>query len=206
MEEVIAEEYMQVQTTLKQLRNLPPLQLPDEVSKPMGHGRLHYTQLDYKSLVDMRRNHQTKQAATGVRTRKADPDSTASIRGQIVQEFHRVLRAAQDTESAVGTGLERQVRWRTAAPGGAEGVVNGQKAKEPASGNSANAAAVAATAADQVSHLINVIVLLHCVYVSRLLFAVSACLRKQRCQMFWSSLTQKSRCFVLYNLRTTDLS
>ncbi|SRR6266545_7184607 len=124
----------------------------------------------------------------------------------VMRTFPDVLRAAQDTESAVGTGLERQVRWHTAAPGGAEGVVNGQKAKELASGNSANAAAVAATAADQVSHLINVIVLLHCVYVSRLLFAVSACLRKQRCQMFWSSLTQKSRCFVLYNLRTTDLS
>jgi hypothetical protein len=80
-EDVIEEEYKQTQCTLETLRTLvlPPLKLPDDSIKPIGYGSLQYTQLDYKALIDIRRNHQTKQAATGVRTRKTDPNNTATI-------------------------------------------------------------------------------------------------------------------------------
>ena len=149
---MIAEEYAQTQATLHLLTSLPPLVLPDDSVKPMGHGMLQYTGLDYKTLIKMRRKHETKQAATGVRTRSqtSETNKTASLHGQIVQEFHCAIRAAQD-ELAIGTGVERQLRWRAAAPGGRDGVIDGQKAQNVASGNSANAAAAAATVASQVS-------------------------------------------------------
>jgi len=92
-----------------------------------------------------------KQAATGVRTRKTDvSNTTGSLRGQVVQAFHCALRKAQD-QSAVGTGVERQLRWRAAAPGGRDGIVDGERILALANGNAANAAVVAGNDANQVS-------------------------------------------------------
>ena len=54
---------------------------------------------------------------------------------------------------AAGTGLERQARWRTAAPGGRDGVVNGARLPEPAAGNTANAVATAAALSKTVSFI-----------------------------------------------------
>ena len=115
---------------MEQYKNLPPVQVPDENSRPLGHGAARYDDLDFEMLVDTRRKHQTKQAASGTRTKKTKA-SGDTLRGQVIRKFNEALKAAQD-EQAIGTGLERDKRWRGEAP---------------AAGNAANAAAAAAAAA-----------------------------------------------------------
>jgi hypothetical protein len=91
----------------------------------------------------MRRKHQTKQAASGVRMRKTKAsDDTSGLRGQIIRQFHEALKEAQN-ERAAGTGLERDARWR---------------GEVPAAGNSANAAAAAAKVSKQVSPSLSLLV------------------------------------------------
>lgn len=113
---------------------LPPIRVPDENSRPLGHGVTRYIDLDFEVLVEMRRKHQTKQAASGVRTKKTKV-SGDTLRGQIIRQFYEALKEAQD-ERAAGTGMERDARWRGEAP---------------ATGNAANAAAAAATVSRKVS-------------------------------------------------------
>lgn len=147
LEQVTSEEYVQVQQVRDAIRGL---NLPDQLSRPIGHSETKISELDFDILIDMRRNHETKQAVLGVRQRKAR--NTNSIRARLVQEFHSALRDAQD-EVAAGTGLERQTRWRTAAPGGRDGIVNGARLPEPAAGNTANAVATAAALSKTVSFI-----------------------------------------------------
>jgi hypothetical protein len=56
----------------KKFRNvpIPAIQLADDPSRPLDHGVMQYGDLDFEILINMRRQHQTKQAATGVRTKK----------------------------------------------------------------------------------------------------------------------------------------
>ena len=75
--------------------------------------------LTYDILVDMRR-HQTKQATLRIRTKLSKPTpNNPSTCANIIREFHN----AQD-EAAVGSGVERNVRWRAPVPGGREGVID----------------------------------------------------------------------------------
>jgi hypothetical protein len=101
-------------------------------------------------MINMRRAHQTKHAATGIRTKKSKP-TDGSIRGHILQEFHAALKEAQD-ERGAGTGLERVAHWheREPAPGGHNGVISGAAAPNLPSGNEANAVTVAANIAKAV--------------------------------------------------------
>lgn len=105
--------------------SLPVLRIPDEPSRPLGHGGLQSDDLNYEMMINMRRAHQTKHAATGIRTKKSKP-TDGSIRGHILQEFHEALKEAQD-ELGAGTGLERVARWhesgREPTPGGRNGVI-----------------------------------------------------------------------------------
>ncbi|KAF4618011.1 hypothetical protein D9613_012841 [Agrocybe pediades] len=154
MEDVVAQEYRSIRDCAAAVDPIPTLrllQLPDDVSKPFGSGSLQHGDLGFDMLVKNRRRHQTKQAATGVRTRKTEPQNSKSdeLLGSIVQQFHRALREAQD-DQALGTGKLRNERWRTAAPGGKGGVVDGTVAPENvAGGDSANASTVATTNAQQ---------------------------------------------------------
>jgi len=148
---VAGEEYIQIQK-LKELRGpqkpeLPSLHIGDVVSKPFGYGSIDSTDLDFKILIDMRRQHQTKQAFSGVCKRLIN--KTSKIRSTIIQEFHSALKEAQD-ETAIGTGIERNVRWRAAAPGGRGGIVDGVILDDLAAGNAANAASVAGAAVKKV--------------------------------------------------------
>ena len=61
-------------------------------------------------LIDMRRKHQTKQAAAGVRTRniKSVADNTAEMHCSIIREFHAVLKEGQDCEIGPTAGVGRQ--------------------------------------------------------------------------------------------------
>lgn len=141
LESLLSEEYVQARHAMEQYnlktRKLPPVRIADENSRPLGHGAAQYDDLDFEMLVEMRRKHQTKQAASGVRMKKTTKasDDTSGLRGQIIRQFHEALKEAQD-ERAAGTGLERDARWR---------------GEVPAAGNAANAAAAAAKVSKQVS-------------------------------------------------------
>lgn len=126
--------------------NLPAVRAPDAPSRPIGHGTIQYDDLDFEMLVNMRRQHQTKQASKGVRTKKSKP-ADGTVRGQVIREFHQALKEAQD-DKAIGTGTLRGVRWTAPAPGPASGgrgtLINGIMGDNLPAGNVANAAAAAA--------------------------------------------------------------
>lgn len=110
--------------------------------------------IDFDYLVDLRRRHQTIQAARGVRTRAVDSSTgkakEASLRQQLIRKLHLALKEDQDQDLATGTGLERSARWRAPAPGGRGGKVAGSQPTAPVAGNSANAALTATALAKAV--------------------------------------------------------
>ncbi|KAL1684578.1 hypothetical protein GGG16DRAFT_68050 [Schizophyllum commune] len=135
---VDAEEFHSLQD------ELPALQLPDSRTQIVfgTPGGYEPHELDIDALVRLRQQHQTKQAADGTRTRSAPAQDSAdaddergSLRARISERLRDCLR--QNGEIAQGTGKERLARWT-------EG--NGQ-----ASGNAANAAAVADAVAKKVN-------------------------------------------------------
>ncbi|KAJ7907834.1 hypothetical protein B0H13DRAFT_1618080, partial [Mycena leptocephala] len=100
--------------------------------------------INFDYLVELRRRHQTAQAARGVRTRVVDWSSekakAVSIRQQLIKKLHLALKEEQD--HATGTGLERSARWHAPAPGGRAALP-----AAAAAGNSANAALAATVVA-----------------------------------------------------------
>jgi hypothetical protein len=134
------------------------------MEKRKGHGnspRYSSVYLDFEMLINMRREHQTKQAAIGVRTKKfkADSSDATTIRGKIIHELHEILKEAQD-DMAIGTGADRSRRWndnRVPAPGGRDGVIKGVAAPEISLGNATNAALAAAAVAKKASIFVTMI-------------------------------------------------
>ncbi|KAH6871759.1 hypothetical protein BKA70DRAFT_1484362 [Coprinopsis sp. MPI-PUGE-AT-0042] len=99
------------------------------------------TKLQLDQLVSLRRQHETRQAALGVRTSKSAPSHVSDIertKRKIAGEMIKILKDEQG-ERGVGTGIERWERWRSAAPGGRDGMVDGKLAPLPSAGNEANA-------------------------------------------------------------------
>ncbi|KAM6495644.1 hypothetical protein JOM56_008350 [Amanita muscaria] len=149
MADVDDEEYQAIQCEeAEQLRKfysdptltapLPAVQTADERSKVLGMGELTAKDLDYITLVEMRCQHQTPQAALGIRTRttpKLAEDSITSVKHGIISRMHEVLK--EQEERAIGTGHERAARWTQSGT--------------QLTGNAANAAATAAVAAQRVS-------------------------------------------------------
>lgn len=113
---------------------LPPVHV-DEPSAPY-----QARELDFSVLVEMRRRHQMKQAALGVRTHQ---DSTMIARSeltlhqQVVRRLHEVLREYQDTPRFPSKLKNRNIRWQSSG-------------SQPTNGNSANAAAAASAATKRV--------------------------------------------------------
>ena len=136
--------------------NLPQLKFDNKDKKPLGHGYLQYEDLDYEMLVSMQWQHQTRQAALGIRNKKPkEKGDGTSIRQQTIVWFHEALKVAQD-EIAIGTGKEREARWRQSARGGTRSLTDGLAAPVPASGNAYNANVNATIVAQKVfsSHFI----------------------------------------------------
>jgi hypothetical protein len=111
VEEFIAEDRRHIENATN-----PQLPMPDieEVSKPFGFGENEpsHRRLDFQSLVDMRRWHQTLQAAHSVRTKSEHGTvnkGELSIRQQLIRRFHEVLKEQQD--HAISTGCERAAHW-----------------------------------------------------------------------------------------------
>ncbi|KAJ7438890.1 hypothetical protein B0H11DRAFT_2356551 [Mycena galericulata] len=97
---------------------------------------------DIQDLVDLRLRHQTKQAATGVRKRAGAPvPQDISERREFMRRITEIIKSQEDHGTC--SGVERGIRWRHAAPGGRDAVINGELAPAPAAGTSANAAAAA---------------------------------------------------------------
>ncbi|KAJ7242483.1 hypothetical protein C8J57DRAFT_1084298 [Mycena rebaudengoi] len=125
LDELAAEE----QGSIRALIDAVPDLSTTEPTKPLGRGSATADTVDFDYLVELRRRHQTVQAARGVRTRvldwSSDKAQEASLRQQLIKRLHLALK--EDQDKAAGTGLERSVRWRAPAPA------------PPVAGNSANA-------------------------------------------------------------------
>lgn len=130
--------------------DIPALNLPDEVSKPHDQLELDFSSLDFSSLVELRRQHETRYAKLAVRTHGVHSDSgiatgdKASIKKQFLREYRDILKEEQ--AQGLSTGKNRQDRWP-----------NKHGANEPQfteneslTGNAANAAIVASLAHKQV--------------------------------------------------------
>ncbi|KAJ6548850.1 hypothetical protein B0H19DRAFT_1074654 [Mycena capillaripes] len=134
---ILGEEYMSLQDTFDSVAAaLPAVQLPSESSRPSANMALDT--LDFKVLVRLRKQHQTRQAANSARVKSSKSDEEGSstppvefMRRQILRRYHELLK--EDQSKAVGTAVERQARWSTEP--------------KPTAGNTANAAAAATAVA-----------------------------------------------------------
>lgn len=125
-------------------KSLAAVRLPDALTTTHSSGLAAPSEsLDFSALINLRRRHQTRQAALGVRT-KQDPSSIqkpeTTLRQQLIRQFHEILKEHQQSSQ---DGEKRNARWRKSDK------ENGD-AESPQNGNSANAAAVAATAIKKV--------------------------------------------------------
>ena len=159
LDDINAEDYIELHNRLDKLKAT----LPDEPSKPTGLGLAKFDDIDFQALIEMRRHHQTAQAAKSSRRKGSglehdsntvtdadDADPKQSLRRQLALQFHGIMREYK--ELGLGTGLERSKRWTTSAKGG-------QTADDPkASGNQANAIVSATAHATQASSVSVVIV------------------------------------------------
>jgi hypothetical protein len=94
--------------------------------------------LSFDKLVQLRRKHQTRQAATSVRKKMSSgrhqPQAQVPTDRQLlIKRFQEIIK--QQQEQGKGTGAERGLRWRTDIP---------------TAGNAANAAEAAKTRHKQV--------------------------------------------------------
>jgi hypothetical protein len=137
--EAMAEEYTRLSLLTNGRIQLPPLVLEDEASESYDIRKLGAGNRDFSVLVELRRSHQTRHAAEGVRT--CDSAETnkpgESVRRKLIREMNALLHKNQNR--AAGTGQDRKLRWQTPA----QGTVDSGPVQVP-TGNSANAATVAA--------------------------------------------------------------
>jgi hypothetical protein len=135
---------------------LAPVNIPDEPTNTFDTNKADLSSLSFDKLVRLRFAHQTKQAATGVRTRmhastppayddtQVEPEKGTqrreTERQSLLRRFNEVIKQQQDRGK--GTGAERGLRWGTT----------------PAAGNAANAADAAAARSTKVSFSLKFIV------------------------------------------------
>ena len=147
----MAEEHAWLSSLVNRRIHLPPLILEDEASKPYDLRTLGTGNRDLSILVELRRLHQTRHAAEGVRTcdstRTNKPEE--SVRCKLIREMNAVLRQGQ--VRAAGTGQDRKLRWQTPAQGATDLDPGNQQPIPALTGNSANAATAAASRARKVS-------------------------------------------------------
>jgi hypothetical protein len=167
VDEAFSEDAEQISHVLSKCGNaqavaasLPPVNVnetnkyPFDVADPSN--------IDLSVLTSLRFAHQTKQAASGVRTSKMfhsedtqtapSPKKELTDRQAILKGFSNIIR--EQGEKGAGTGADRLRRWtgRNPAPGGRISQIDGVDAPGLAAGNSANdAVAVADATAKRVS-------------------------------------------------------
>lgn len=149
----MAEEYARLSLLVNNQISLPTLILEDEASETYGFGTVGVGNHDFSILVELRRSHQTRYAAEGVRTCDSvtnKPDE--SIRRKLIRELNSLLR--QDQIRAPGTGQDRKLRWQALPQGETSSDPGCQRPMPVLTGNSANAATVAALRMGKVLYLI----------------------------------------------------
>ncbi|KAI1783947.1 hypothetical protein LXA43DRAFT_902571 [Ganoderma leucocontextum] len=119
----------------------------DSASDPTGTSTVDALSIDLSELVRLRRAHQTRQAARGVRTRGqpeecdapegSEADATRT-RQKLLAKLREILKSKLGDDVAVGTGLERAARW-----------IRGSTVEDDSGGNVANAAQAAKTRASK---------------------------------------------------------
>ncbi|ETW83150.1 hypothetical protein HETIRDRAFT_107270 [Heterobasidion irregulare TC 32-1] len=126
------------------IAQLPPIDVPP---KPCHAFDFHYSLVDnlnFTTIIDIQRVHQTCRAAQGVRKNAVLEVSSSgsekvakeTLQRQIIREMQGLL--LQQEDRGIGSGLERKERWKALASRGLS------------SGNSANAALAAAQRAEVV--------------------------------------------------------
>ncbi|KAF6765888.1 hypothetical protein DFP72DRAFT_996748 [Ephemerocybe angulata] len=150
LEEIVAEEYEDVQNHRKAIvaRSKASPLANFETSTPLCPARIPVGDLDPSVLVQTRMRHQTHQAASGLRSQSRSPRSVAQSQRTQTKILHQMEKIINNDRRAAGeqgvaSGVERMLRWREAARGGREGVVEGESAPDLAAGSAANADAVA---------------------------------------------------------------
>jgi hypothetical protein len=113
---------------------LPPVNIADP-SNPFN--ATDPSNIDLQELPKLRYDHQTKQAASGVRTSKKPPPTLRqlSLRQQLHQSTVDLIK--KQGEVGIGSGADRFLRWRSTASGTTDA---GPVALAPPTGNAANAA------------------------------------------------------------------
>ena len=143
--EATAEEFMRLSSLVKKRTSLPALLLHDEAFQPPN---LATSNLNFSILVELRRSHQTRYAAEGVRTRDASEQPEETIRRKLIRELNAIIK--QQKNRAPGTGQDQKSRWLESNQGdGSAPDHKGQPAQATA-GNAANAATVGRLRAETV--------------------------------------------------------
>ncbi|KAJ7611047.1 hypothetical protein DFH06DRAFT_1374029 [Mycena polygramma] len=94
LDAVLGEDYVTLQQTMSHMSaqpTIPPVQIPDETSKAFGSSLYTSTNtIDFSPLVAQRRQHQTKQAETGIRTntRAWGNDTSPSLNQRSDMMYH----------------------------------------------------------------------------------------------------------------------
>ncbi|KAF9780748.1 hypothetical protein BJ322DRAFT_1011530 [Thelephora terrestris] len=144
--EATAEEFMRLSSFVRKRISLPALVLKDKAPQPSAPNT---GSLDFPAMVELRRSHQTRYAAEGVRTRDvAETDRLGeSVRLKLMRELNTLLR--KEESRATGTGQGRKLRWIEPTQAGARSEPENEPTPAP-TGNSANAAIVAQLKATKV--------------------------------------------------------
>ncbi|KZT40302.1 hypothetical protein SISSUDRAFT_1127329 [Sistotremastrum suecicum HHB10207 ss-3] len=114
----------------------------DSSSRPLSD----LDSIDYSAIIQLRKEHQTRFAAKGVRTQNREPNQSKEgeyLRKELLRKFEDVIR--QSNDQGESTGLERQSRYGKSAPGG-----GAAKDNPTAHGNVLNAAQAATKTATAV--------------------------------------------------------
>jgi hypothetical protein len=99
-DEMIAEDRRYIKEALK--FTIAPVRTADEAARPVGFGATDpdFKALNLSTLVDWRLQHQTRHAATGVRTKfdreeQLPEKNEVSLRRQLIRRFHEVLKKSK---------------------------------------------------------------------------------------------------------------
>lgn len=163
MTEALSEDSDRIKNAL----TLPALKDAEAVRNIFDIGPSLFASLDIDELIRSRLLHQTKRkrivnkedvdkSDVNKEHKRKDTDTapaTPSERQKLLQRLNQIVKEQQDR--GVGTGKERDARWKKSAVGG------GSAANDELTGNSANAAVTATASAARVRGILEIRILLY---------------------------------------------
>jgi hypothetical protein len=153
MDEAYSDDAAHIATSLSQANYIVQLPPVNDQTPSDPFNIYDPSLIDLSEFVQLRFSHQTKQAATGIRTTTQAPalegPTKLTERQRVLQRFSKILK--QQEEKGIGTGLERAARWARVNVSTVTSDVG-----VSGSGNSANAAAVAKAVATKVRETLHI--------------------------------------------------